>query len=436
VGVLVINSLTLWSVGSSERDALIELTGDIAFAVVSERIRKQKDLAETALRQSEKMETVGQLAGGIAHDFNNLLTAIIGNVDLALENTVEDPAVAQPLQDAGSAARRAADLTAKLLTFSRKAVVVPSVIDMDYVIRETLALLSRSIPATVAIRHVTHEGTWPVVGDTTQMIQVLLNLAINARDAMHGTGTLAIEATNTVVDEGYVAEHSYARPGDFVVVTVSDTGTGMTDDVKKHLFEPFFTTKPVGQGTGLGLSMVFGAVKQAGGWVTAESTVGNGASLSIFLPRSSRTPDAGRPETTEYAAVQGGTETVLVIDDEDVVRTVARRVLERAGYRVFVAGDCSEGLVAFRGHLGDIGVVISDLTMPGMSPRECLQRIHELNPNVAVILSSGYSPDSMFHELLSQFPSGSQAFLAKPYRPEQLLAAVRDVLRPASPGGE
>lgn len=431
LGVLVLHSLNVRTIGSNEQDALIELAGDVAFAVASERVREQKEQAETALHQAEKMETVGQLAGGVAHDFNNLLTGIIGNVDLALENADDFPAIAQPLRDVSVAARRAAELTAKLLAFSRKAIINPSVIDMDHVIEEALALLSRSLPATISIRHVQHEEIWPVIVDAVQMTQVLLNLAINARDAMHGAGTLTIEAANRKIDADYVTEHPYAWPGDFVTILVKDTGEGMTDEVKAHIFEPFFTTKPTGKGTGLGLSMVFGAVKQAGGWIDIQSAPGTGTAVTVFLPRSHRVIASQDIETSNRPTDQGGTETVLVIDDDDVVRRLAKRVLERAGYTVVLANDGDEGLRKFREQTDGIDVVLSDLTMPGMTGAECLTQMLDARPDLPVVLSSGYSSDLAYQEFV-QRPHTLLAFLGKPYKPEELLATIRHILDDAA----
>jgi len=427
LGVLVIHSLNVRAIGSTEQEALVELAGDVAFAVSSGRVREQKEQAEAALRQAEKMETVGQLAGGVAHDFNNLLTGIIGNVDLALESADDFPAIAQPLKDAGVAARRAAELTAKLLAFSRKAVVNPSVVDVDHVIREALALLSRSLPATISIQHVERDGMWPVVVDAMQMTQVLLNLAINARDAMHGTGTLTIEAANRKIDADYVMEHPYAWPGDFVAILVKDTGEGMTDEVKAHIFEPFFTTKPTGEGTGLGLAMVFGAVKQAGGWIDVQSAPGAGTTVAIFLPRSHRAIASQDAEPTDRSVAHGGTETVLVIDDDEAVRRLAKRVLEHAGYTVLLANDGDDGLRKFHEQTDGIDVVLSDLTMPGMTGVECLTRMLEARPELPIILSSGYSSDLTYQEF-AQRSHGSLAFLGKPYKPEELLATLRQVL--------
>ena len=431
LGVFVISSLTVHAVGSSERSALIELTDDVAFAVASQRVREQKMQAETALRQAQKMQAVGQLAGGVAHDFNNLLTGIIGNVDIALHQAGDNPVVARPLEDAGMAARKAAELTGKLLAFGRKAVVVPSSVDIDHLINDALVLLERSLPASMHIVRNEGAGTWPVKADASQMTQVLVNLAINARDAMHGKGTLTIEAANCTIGDDYLAAHSYAHTGDYVALLVRDTGEGMTDQVKAHLFEPFFTTKPSGQGTGLGLSMAYGAVKQAGGWIEIESVVGQGTAVTVFLPRSTEAVTQPVESPRAPAAMPKGSETVLVVDDEEVVRTLAKRVLERFGYTVLTAVDGEDAMEQFRQRTDAIDLVISDLTMPGMTGVECLTAMREVRPDIAFVLSSGYSVDTAYQGLV-QGPLASAGFIAKPYTPQDLLTTVRSTLDTAA----
>jgi signal transduction histidine kinase/ActR/RegA family two-component response regulator len=431
LGVLVISSLTMHSVGSSERSALVELTDDVAFAVASQHVREQKVQAEAALRQSQKMQAVGQLAGGVAHDFNNLLTGIIGNVDVALQQATGDEGIERPLQDAGMAARRAAELTGKLLAFGRKAVIMPSTVSIDHLISDTLVLLERSLPASIRIVRDTHVGTWPATADASQMTQVLVNLAINARDAMHGKGILTIEATNRTIGDDYIAAHSYAHRGDYVAILVKDTGEGMTDVVKAHMFEPFFTTKAAGEGTGLGLSMAYGAVKQAGGWIEVDSVVSEGTSVTVFLPRSMDAVSKPVENTRTSPEMPTGTETILVVDDEDVVRTLARRVLERSGYTVLTAVDGEDAMEQFRCHGPDIDLVLSDLTMPGMTGVECLLAMRQVRPDISFVLSSGYSVDTAYQELV-QGPLASAGFLAKPYAPQELLASVRSTLESRS----
>ncbi len=431
LGVFVISSLTVHAVGSSERSALAELTDDVAFAIASQRVREQKAQAEAALRQAQKMQAVGQLAGGVAHDFNNLLTGIIGNVDIALRQADGDPAMARSLEDAGMAARKAAELTGKLLAFGRKAVVVPSSVDIDQLIDDALVLLERSLPASIHIIRSEDAGVWSVKADASQMTQVLVNLAINARDAMHGKGTLTIEAANCTIAEGYLTAHPYAHLGDHVAVAVKDTGEGMTDQVKVHAFEPFFTTKPAGQGTGLGLSMAYGAVKQAGGWIEIESAVGRGTAVTMFLPRSAEAATVPLEAPRGQAELPGGAETVLVVDDEEVVRTLAKRVLERFGYTVLTAVDGEDAMEQFRRRCDAVDLVISDLTMPGMTGVDCLNAMRAVRPGIAFVLSSGYSDDMAYQDLV-QGPLASAGFIAKPYTPQGLLTTVRSALDAAA----
>jgi len=431
LGVFVISSLTVHAVGSSERSALIELTDDVAFAIASQRVREQKTQAEAALRQAQKMQAVGQLAGGVAHDFNNLLTGIIGNVEIALHQAGEDPAATRPLEDAEMAARKAAELTGKLLAFGRKAVVVPSTVDVDHLISDALVLLERSLPASIHIVRNEGAGTWPVKADASQMTQVLVNLAINARDAMHGKGTLTIEATNCTIGDDYVAAHPYAHAGDCVSIVVRDTGEGMTNQVKARVFKPFFTTKPAGQGTGLGLSMAYGAVKQAGGWIEIESAVGRGTAVTVFLPRSTEAVTAPVESQPAPVTTPGGTETVLVVDDESIVRTLAQRILERFGYTVLTAVDGEDAMEQFRSRSDTIDLVISDLTMPGMTGVDCLTAMRAVRPDIAFVLSSGYSVDTAYQGLV-QGPLASAGFIAKPYTPQEMLTTVRSALDAAA----
>jgi signal transduction histidine kinase/ActR/RegA family two-component response regulator len=427
LGVFVISSLTVHAVGSGERSALAELTDDVAFAIASQRVREQKTQAEAALRQAQKMQAVGQLAGGVAHDFNNLLTGIIGNVDIALHQAGDDPGVARPLEDAAMAARKAAELTGKLLAFGRKAVVVPSSIDIGQLVDDALVLLERSLPASIHIVRNEGAGIWPVKVDASQMTQVLVNLAINARDAMHGKGTLTIEAANCTTDDDYVAAHPYAHVGDYVSIVVRDTGEGMTSQVKAHVFEPFFTTKPAGQGTGLGLSMAYGAVKQAGGWIEIDSDVGRGTAVTVFLPCSTEAVTTPLETPRAQAELPRGTETVLVVDDEDIVRALARRVLERFGYTVLTAVDGEDAMEQFRSRSDAIDLVISDLTMPGMTGVDCLNAMRAVRPDIAFVLSSGYSVDTAYQDLV-QGPLASAGFIAKPYTPQELLTIARSAL--------
>ncbi len=381
---------------------------------------------EEQLRQAQKMDTLGTLIGGIAHDFNNQLTIILGN--LALARADGGPALRE-LGDAETAAQRCADMTQGLLTFSRRRIARPQRLDLNAAVADAVRLLQRLLPATVRVEVQAEAGPAAVVGDRTQLHQVLINLAVNARDAMPRGGMLTVATARAVVDAAYCARNVEARPGDFLVLTVTDTGTGMPPEVRRRLFEPFFTTKPVGQGTGLGLAVVYGIVKAHGGWISVASAPGQGSTFAVHLPaapaEAARAPEAGPPP------VRGGHECVLVVDDEDMVLNLARCVLERWGFRVLIAADGEQALATYRARGPEIDLVVLDFAMPLLTGLQVLHALQRLNPVVRVIFASGHvdSPDSE-----SILTAGARAFVPKPYRPEELVRRVRQVLD--EPGGE
>ena len=384
--------------------------------------RKQ---AEAQLRQSQKMEAIGQLAGGVAHDFNNLLTGILGNIALMRSTLPSADPLLENLDAAETAVRQAAYLTKGLLTFSRSAVVLPVPINIADALDATLVLLKQSLPATMEIVRDDEQTVWNVLLDQSQMTQILLNLAVNARDAMQDKGTLTIRTSNEVVEEDYVQTHPFARTGEFVHLSVSDTGPGIPPVILEHLFEPFHTTKPAGSGTGLGLSIVYGAVKQAGGWVTAESTKGTGATFDIYLPRCLEEPM--QSFTPRPLPVNAGSGTILVVEDEPVVRTVAQALLSRSGYTVLTAPDGASALNVLRDHLAGIGLILLDMTMPGMTTGEVVQAIRALDRKVPILLNSGYTSNDTVKQMLEE--NSVQGFLGKPYDLDQLLENVQRLLR-------
>jgi signal transduction histidine kinase len=404
--------------------------------------------AEAQLRQSQKMEAIGTLAGGVAHDFNNLLTGILGNIALMRGSLPPADPLLENLTAAETAARQAADLTKGLLTFSRSAVVLPVPMNTTAVLDATLALLKQSLPATMEIIRDYEQTAWNVLVDQSQITQVLLNLAVNARDAMNGKGTLTIRARNEVVGEEYLQTHPFARTGEFVHLSVTDTGPGMSAEVMQHLFEPFYTTKPIGSGTGLGLSVVYGAVKQAGGWITAVSTEGvgrtapqkypsdwknilggigqtcSGATFDIYLPRCLEEPRQSFAPAS--IPVNAGSGTVLVIEDEPVVRTVTQALLSRSGYTVLTAPDGASALNVLRDHPVGIGLILLDMTMPGMTTREVVHAIRALDPTVPILLNSGYASNGTVRQMLEE--GSVQGFLGKPYSLDELMEKVQELL--------
>ncbi len=378
---------------------------------------------EDELRQAQKMEAVGRLAGGIAHDFNNLLGVILGYTELAaMRIDPASPAHAKLVQ-VRKAAERAAALTGQLLAFSRKQVLVPEVLDLSSVITEMTTMLRRVIGEDITLNPMLQDGLGAVRADRGQISQAILNLAVNARDAMPMGGILVIEARNVDVDVAYAASHPEVAPGPYVVLSVGDTGTGMGSETLSHIFEPFFTTKEPGKGTGLGLAMVYGLLQQSGGHVTVESEIGRGSTFRLYLPRV----DAVAPAVPAAATMppQGGAETLLLVEDEPSLRELTREVLTMNGYRVLEAGEAEEALSVAEAHGGAIDLLLTDVVMPGATGGELAQRLKRVRPELRIVFMSGYTdearrPKGLFSE--------NTAFVQKPFTPAAILATVREVL--------
>jgi signal transduction histidine kinase/ActR/RegA family two-component response regulator len=372
---------------------------------------------DALLKRTEKLEAIGQLAGGIAHDFNNLLVAIMGNVELGNRSASESQRQAY-LSEALLACSRAADLTRQLLAFGRRQQLHETALDLASLITDTMKLLRRLLPESINIKLERGVPRALVQGDRGQLEQVLINLCVNARDAMPDGGQLTIRVHEEDVD--HREDHPWARPGRHAVVSVRDTGAGIAPELMNRLFEPFFTTKA--HGTGLGLASAYGIVKHHGGVLRVESRLGSGATFAVFLP--STTGDAIAPETQVPAEIRGGAETILVAEDEPAVSYVVARILEGAGYDVLTAEDGVLAVDLFRQERDRVALVLLDSVMPRLSGPEVAVRVRELRPNVGIILSSGYS------DALAQAPADPTIddVLPKPYEPDQLLAAVRHVL--------
>jgi CheY-like chemotaxis protein len=323
-----------------------------------------------------------------------------------------------------TAARQATTLTKGLLTFSRSAVVLPVPINLTAALDATLALLKQSLPATMEIVRDYEQTAWNVLLDQSQLTQILLNLAVNARDAMKGKGTLTIRRRNEVVREEYVQAYPYARTGEFVHLSVTDTGSGMSTEVMQHLFEPFYTTKPVGSGTGLGLSIVYGAIKQADGWITGVSTEGVGTTFDIYLPRCLE--EATQPFTPSPVSVSVGSGTILVVEDEPIVCAVAQAFLSRSGYTGLTAPDGASALNVLRDHLADIGLILLDMTMPGMTTDEIVRGVRALDPTLPILLTSGYASSDTVRQMVEE--GSVQGFLGKPYTLAELVGKVQELL--------
>ena len=380
---------------------------------------------EEQLVQAQKMEAVGRLAGGIAHDFNNLLTAILGSADLLLDTLSPDAPEREDLDEIRKAANRAADLTRQLLAFSRQQVLAPQTLDMNALVANLEKLLRRLIGEDVELRTVLAPDLGAVRADPGQLEQVIVNLAVNSRDAMPQGGQLTIETANVEFDEAYAAEHFPAEPGSYVLLAVTDTGTGMDAQTKSHIFEPFFTTKEKGKGTGLGLATVYGIVKQSDGYIWVYSEPGHGTSFMIYLPRVPDAPGPVRP-AFEPSASARGSETVLAVEDDEMVRALIRRMLETRGYTVLLASHGDEALRLLERHPGCIDLLMTDVVMPGMSGRDLADRVAELRPSIKVLYLSGYTDDAIVrHGVLEP----GIAFLQKPFTADRLARRVREVLR-------
>jgi two-component system, cell cycle sensor histidine kinase and response regulator CckA len=401
---------------------LVVLVRDISRRKADEAERER---LEQQFRQAQKMESIGRLAGGVAHDFNNLLTAMMGNITLAREDVAPGHPAQERLDEALRAGESAAGLTRQLLAFSRKQMIDPRVVQLNDVVRGVERLLQRLIGEHIELRTVTGAGLWPVRIDPGQFEQVLVNLAVNGRDAMPDGGRLTLATANAALDAEQCASRPWMTPGDFVSLTVTDTGSGMTDEVKTHLFEPFFTTKERGRGTGLGLAMVYGAVKQHGGSIEVESRLGRGTQVRIFLPALPAGTESVVVTPSERAGARGGGETILLVEDEAAVRHLAARVLQRRGYRVLACADAGEAVAAATERDGQIDLLLTDVVMPGMNGRVLAERLREVWPGLKVLLTSGYSEEMAERRAL---PAGDTDFIAKPYSTEALARRVREIL--------
>ncbi len=377
---------------------------------------------ELQLRQSQKMEAVGHLAGGVAHDFNNLLTVINGCCELLRTISLPDDA-RQLVEEVNKAGERAATLTRQLLAFSRKTVLQSRVLSLNELVTDFQTLLGRLIGEDVRLATEFRADPGTVRVDPGQMEQVLMNLVVNARDAMPQGGTLTISTRDVFLDDAYVRNHADVRPGRFVLLSVADTGCGMDKAMLGHVFEPFFTTKPVGKGTGLGLAMVYGIIKASGGHAAVESEPGRGTTFSLFLPAADQPEYTVLPPSREFNPT--GTETVLLVEDEEGVRKLARQALESRGYRVLEASDGESALQICHEHHGSIDLLLSDVVMPRIGGRELRQKMADLNPHTRVIFTSGYTDDAVVRHGVLQAESD---FLQKPFTIHALLRKVREVL--------
>jgi PAS domain S-box-containing protein len=404
------------------RFSAVETPGEPAMIVAAARDVTERRAMEAQLRQAQKLDAIGRLAGGVAHDFNNLLTAILASTGVLLdERPAEDPAF-EDLREIELAGQRAAALTRQLLIFSRKNPVAPTRVDLQACVDGMARMLKRLIGEPIELLTPPAEAPSFAVVDAGQLEQVILNLAVNARDAMPGGGRLTIEVLEGTVEPERGSDSPEAPPGRYAIVAVTDTGTGMPESVRAHLFEPFFTTKEPGRGTGLGLSTVYGIVRQANGHLRVTSAPGAGSRFEVWLPRA-QPPDDEQGEDEAPPASRRGCEIVLLVEDERAVRELSARALRRAGYLVIEATDGEEALARAAQEGTRIDLLLTDAVMPRMGGAELAERLRAQRPGLRVLFVSGYPRDQLDEEALAD-----AGFLAKPYRSEVLLRAIREQL--------
>ena len=394
------------------------------FEIFMEDITETRTL-ELQLRQAQKMEAIGRLAGGIAHDFNNLLMVISGYSEFLLERLGPDPRLRGPAQEISNATQRATSLTRQLLAFSRKQMLAPKVLDLNEVVAENLKMLTRMIGEDIDLVMVPGPGLGAVRADPSQIDQVIMNLAVNARDAMPQGGKLTIETANVALDENFARTHAPLSAGDYVMLAISDTGVGMDNETQSRIFEPFFTTKGA-KGTGLGLSTVYGIVKQSGGFIFVDSQPQRGTAFRAYFPRvDGREGAAAAQDSLGLPRAERGQETILLVEDETNLRRLARQYLETQGYKILEAEDGAAALQFVAGHQGAIDLLLTDVIMPGMNGRELAARVTELLPDVRVLYMSGYTENAV--GLDGTLDAGIN-LLQKPFSLPALKDRVREVL--------
>jgi len=413
-----------WRWLSWSDSAILDEQGEVVEIIgVGRDITQRKDLEEQ-LFHSQKMQAIGHLAGGIAHDFNNILLAMIGYLRFALDKLGADDPVRDDLLQIQKGTRQAHSLTKQLLAFSRQQVLRPVNMDVNVAVEDMLKLLHRVIGEDIELAFDPGHEIGVIHADPSQIEQVVLNLCINARDAIRSQGRVVIHTANADLGEAFCRLNSWARPGSYVTLSVKDDGVGMDQETRARIFDPFFTTKQLGHGTGLGLASVYGVVHQHDGMIRVESEPGTGSTFTVYIPRVRGDVEAQPdPEPAEFA---GSDRTLLVAEDNDMVRTMTTSILKNAGYRVLPAANGDEGLEIFRRHADEIDLALLDVVMPGMSGHELRDSLHDIRPDLPVLFTSGYDPQTVETHLEA---GGGDELLSKPYEPEELLGRLREMLR-------
>jgi signal transduction histidine kinase/CheY-like chemotaxis protein len=411
---------------NQEHAAAMRMAANLAaVAIENVRLFERERKHEEQLRQSQKMEAVGRLAGGVAHDFNNLLTAILGYGQLMQTRLDQASPLHREVEEILKAGQRAASLTRQLLAFSRKQVLQPKVLDLNAVVTDIDKMLARLIGEDIEMIAFPDPKLGRVKADPGQIEQVIMNLVINARDAMPQGGKLIIQTSNVILEDSYTGKRNLnLKPGPYVMLAVTDTGYGIDQKILPHIFEPFFTTKEQGKGTGLGLSTVYGIINQSGGDIWVETDTGRGTTFKIYLPRVDN-PAEEQQASESRESLLSVSETVLLVEDEDVVRKLVREILEMNGYNVLQAANGREALPICEQHAGPIHLMLTDVVMPQMGGRELAERVASLRPDMKVLFMSGYTDDAIVHH--GVLDSGI-AFIQKPFTPDSLARKVRDML--------
>jgi len=408
-----------------ENDGTVrEWVGTLTDITESKRYEENLRKSEEQLLQAQKLESVGRLAGGIAHDFNNMLTAINGYCDLTLRRLDLNDPLRRNIEEIKKAGERSAALTQQLLAFSRRSILQMKVLDINQIVSDSIIMLQRLIGEDIQIVASLNPKLTQIKADSGQLSQMLLNLVVNARDAMPRGGTISIETQNIYADKNFVKQNVGSKTGHFVMLAVSDTGIGIDEETRQMIFEPFFTTKEIGKGTGLGLSTVYGIVNQLGGYIAVKSTVGVGTTFEIYLPaETERELLAESPPL--HDEFQGGVETILLVEDEELVRNLSRQVLETCGYKVIEARDGFEALEFCRRDEQNIDLLLTDVVMPLMSGRELAEKTKQIHPGIKILFTSGYTEDAVVRHGVRE---SEMNFIQKPYSFDELSKKVRNLL--------